>query len=245
MGIARRNASGGWSRDAVQEARHTFDIISRWPRIKVALAAGYGSAKGLGDPQSHSEWRALVVMVSVSSADCDASAKRRSGGQVLSVRRVRQAHPVFGGALLAAFGDPQSTTVWHTGAMGEENLGRRLNDRASEQLRLLHDRRIPAPAPTSTTSPSRRRGSTSSTRSATTVAGTSASPACSSPEPSCSTSQVGTRRGSSRACSARSRWCVPRSPTTPCPSPACSAAARHITLSGSRTTARPRRASRR
>jgi len=39
--------------------------------------------------------------------------------------------------------DPQSTTAWHTGAIGEERLGQRLNELSSDTMRVLHDRRIP------------------------------------------------------------------------------------------------------
>ena len=35
------------------------------------------------------------------------------------------------------------STAWNTGAIGEEQLGNRLGELASERLRVLHDRRIP------------------------------------------------------------------------------------------------------
>jgi len=57
--------------------------------------------------------------------------------------RVRKKHPKLGGFLLAITDDPQSTTAWDTGARGEERLGQRLNELASETVRVLHDRRIP------------------------------------------------------------------------------------------------------
>ncbi|KRB75055.1 NERD domain protein [Nocardioides sp. Root190] len=57
--------------------------------------------------------------------------------------RVRKKHPKLGGFLLAITNDPQSTTAWDTGALGEERLGQRLNELASESIRVLHDRRIP------------------------------------------------------------------------------------------------------
>lgn len=57
--------------------------------------------------------------------------------------RIRKKHPKLGGFLLAITDDPQSTTAWDTGALGEERLGQRLNDLASETVRVLHDRRIP------------------------------------------------------------------------------------------------------
>jgi hypothetical protein len=45
--------------------------------------------------------------------------------------------------ILAVSDDPQSTTAWSTGALGEEKLGAGLNRLASETIRLLHDRRMP------------------------------------------------------------------------------------------------------
>lgn len=58
-------------------------------------------------------------------------------------QRVRTNHPKLGGLILALSEDPQSTTAWNTGALGEERLGRRLNELAGDNLRVLHDRRIP------------------------------------------------------------------------------------------------------
>lgn len=66
--------------------------------------------------------------------------------------RIRAAHPKLGGLIHALTDDPRSTTAWDVGAVGEERTGRRLNELATDALRVLHDRRIPAPAPTSTTS---------------------------------------------------------------------------------------------
>lgn len=57
--------------------------------------------------------------------------------------RVRSRHPKIGGLLLALSDDPQSTSAWNTGAVGEERLGAKLNELASDRLRVLHDRLIP------------------------------------------------------------------------------------------------------
>lgn len=57
--------------------------------------------------------------------------------------RTRAAHPHLGGVILALRSDPQSTTAWATGAVGEEKLGARLNALESPTLRVVHDRRIP------------------------------------------------------------------------------------------------------
>jgi hypothetical protein len=57
--------------------------------------------------------------------------------------RIRQAHPIAGGLILALSDDPQSTKAWAAGARGEERLGRRLDGLAGENVHVLHDRRIP------------------------------------------------------------------------------------------------------
>jgi hypothetical protein len=57
--------------------------------------------------------------------------------------RIREKHPKLGGLILAVTDDPQSTTAWDTGALGEERLGHRLNELSSDTMRVLHDRRIP------------------------------------------------------------------------------------------------------
>ncbi|GAA4729496.1 hypothetical protein GCM10023350_10970 [Nocardioides endophyticus] len=57
--------------------------------------------------------------------------------------RIRKNHPKLGGLILAMTDDPQSTTAWDTGAIGEERLGQRLNELSSDTMRVLHDRRNP------------------------------------------------------------------------------------------------------
>lgn len=58
-------------------------------------------------------------------------------------QRVRANHPKIGRFLLAVFDDPQSTTAWATGGVGEQRLGEMLAGIASPTVRVLHDRRIP------------------------------------------------------------------------------------------------------
>lgn len=58
-------------------------------------------------------------------------------------QRIRTAHPKLGGLIHALTDDPQSTRAWDVGAVGEERLGHRLNELATDKLRILHDRRIP------------------------------------------------------------------------------------------------------
>jgi hypothetical protein len=57
-------------------------------------------------------------------------------------RRIRTSHPKLGRLIHALSDDPQSTKAWDTGALGEERLGRMLNERVSGSLLVLHDRRI-------------------------------------------------------------------------------------------------------
>jgi hypothetical protein len=57
--------------------------------------------------------------------------------------RIHAKHPKLAGFILAVTDDQQSTKAWDTGALGEERLGTRLNELASDTLRVLHDRRIP------------------------------------------------------------------------------------------------------
>lgn len=57
--------------------------------------------------------------------------------------RIRTKHPKLGGLILAMSDDPQSTKSWGVGAVGEEAVGRRLNELSCDEVRVLHDRRIP------------------------------------------------------------------------------------------------------
>jgi hypothetical protein len=57
--------------------------------------------------------------------------------------RIREKHPKLGGLILAVTDEPQSTKSWDTGAVGEERLGEKLNELASDTVRILHDRCIP------------------------------------------------------------------------------------------------------
>ena len=58
-------------------------------------------------------------------------------------QQIRYKHPRLGGLIYALTKEPQSTTAWDKGALGEERVGNRLNELASDRLRVLHDRRIP------------------------------------------------------------------------------------------------------
>jgi hypothetical protein len=56
-------------------------------------------------------------------------------------QRIRNDHPRLGGLILALTNDPESTTAWERGAVGEELLARRLTE-LPDTFRVLHDRRI-------------------------------------------------------------------------------------------------------
>jgi hypothetical protein len=57
--------------------------------------------------------------------------------------RIREEWGRFGGIAVALSTERQSTRAWSTGAAGEERVGLHLDALASENLRVLHDRRIP------------------------------------------------------------------------------------------------------
>jgi len=80
------------------------------------------------------------VDVGVPGASARREFERRKLGREM---RVRAKHPKLGSLILALGDDPQSTKAWDVGALGEERLGNRLDELASESLRVLHDRRIP------------------------------------------------------------------------------------------------------
>ncbi|WP_408665822.1 nuclease-related domain-containing protein [Jatrophihabitans sp.] len=56
--------------------------------------------------------------------------------------RVRSAHPRLGGLILALSDDPQSTTAWKSGAVGERKLGAKLTS-LGDTVIALHDRQVP------------------------------------------------------------------------------------------------------
>lgn len=57
--------------------------------------------------------------------------------------QLRQKWGKLGGIAVALSSEKQSTRAWQTGAVGEEQLGARLNSLVSDSLAVLHDRRIP------------------------------------------------------------------------------------------------------
>jgi hypothetical protein len=80
----------------------------------------------------------------VEAGTAGASARREfERRKVVRDARVRAKHPRLGGLMLALTGQPQSTTAWDVGAVGEERLGKGLDRIAGDTVRLLHDRRIP------------------------------------------------------------------------------------------------------
>ncbi len=57
--------------------------------------------------------------------------------------RLRAKWGRFGGIAVALSDERQSTAAWERGAVGEERLGARLDALASDDVAVLHDRRIP------------------------------------------------------------------------------------------------------
>jgi hypothetical protein len=55
----------------------------------------------------------------------------------------RDRHPRLGGLILAMTDEPQTTKAWERGAVGEEKVGRVLDDLVGPDVQVLHDRRIP------------------------------------------------------------------------------------------------------
>jgi hypothetical protein len=85
-----------------------------------------------------------VDVEAVESGSPGASARREfERRKATREERTLAKHPKLGGLILALSDDPQSTSAWDTGALGEERLGNRLNELASVAIRVLHDRRIP------------------------------------------------------------------------------------------------------
>lgn len=58
-------------------------------------------------------------------------------------QKVRDAHPILGGLILALSEEPQHVTAWREGAVGERAVARRLDQLADRGVEVLHDRRIP------------------------------------------------------------------------------------------------------
>ncbi|WP_246136339.1 nuclease-related domain-containing protein [Leekyejoonella antrihumi] len=85
------------------------------------------------------------TVMGVVEADTPGASARREFERRKAKRegQIRAKHPRMGGLILAVSDERQSTKAWDRGAVGEEKLGSRLNELASETLRLLHDRRIP------------------------------------------------------------------------------------------------------
>jgi len=81
-----------------------------------------------------------AIVVGTPGASARREFERRQGRRE---EHIRSRHPKLGGLILALSDDPQSTKAWDVGAVGEERVGARLNELASESLRVLHDRRIP------------------------------------------------------------------------------------------------------
>ncbi len=132
--------------DAVYErATRTVRCVDHDVRASAATAAVgvAGAARPEGVELAVAEAAPPVEEV-VESGTAGASARREFERRKTNREdRIRTKHPKLGGLILAVSDDPQSTTAWDTGALGEERLGKGLDRLASDRVRMLHDRLIP------------------------------------------------------------------------------------------------------
>lgn len=80
----------------------------------------------------------------IESGHAGASARREyERRRTRDEARTRKKWGILGGVAVALSAEKPTTKAWETGAVGEERLGRRLDDAASEDLMILHDRLRP------------------------------------------------------------------------------------------------------
>lgn len=85
-----------------------------------------------------------VTTTAIDAGTAGASAQREyERRQAKEEQRVRTRYPRIGGLILALSDEPQSTTAWAKGAVGERKLGQRLDALRSERVIVLHDRKVP------------------------------------------------------------------------------------------------------
>lgn len=114
----------------------TCSACSSGPALEVAATALEGPAVAHSEPEPESE---SEIFAGVAGASAKREFERRSAKREA---RIREAHPKLGGLMLALSEDPQSTKAWAVGAVGEEKLGRRLDELKSDNIHVLHDRLI-------------------------------------------------------------------------------------------------------
>ncbi|MBO0901149.1 NERD domain-containing protein [Cellulomonas sp. zg-ZUI222] len=133
----------GRTRAAYVAASRTVRCLDCLGQAAVAAAVRASPAAGSPKTPGHGPVQA-AGMAPVDPGTAGSSARReyerRAAGREA---RIREAHPRLGGLILALSEEPQSTTAWARGARGEELLGARLDTLAAQQVRVLHDRRIP------------------------------------------------------------------------------------------------------
>jgi hypothetical protein len=80
----------------------------------------------------------------ISSGTAGASAQREyERRHAKREEKVRARHPRIGGLILALSDEPRSTTAWAKGAVGERKVAEALEALRSEQVIVLHDRKVP------------------------------------------------------------------------------------------------------
>lgn len=92
------------------------------------------------EPRTHFSAPLPPVDVGIPGASARAEFERR---RAKDEARVRGRFPKIGRFLLAVTEDRQSTKSWDSGARGEERIGHKLNELASDTIGVLHDRRVP------------------------------------------------------------------------------------------------------
>lgn len=93
-------------------------------------------------PEADSSMPTSAAQIDVGTAG--ASAQRRHDHlKTRREERIRTRHPRIGRFILALSDDPQSTKAWAKGAVGERKLGEVLDGLRSEEVVVLHDRRVP------------------------------------------------------------------------------------------------------
>ncbi|GAA1098250.1 hypothetical protein GCM10009668_14590 [Nocardioides dubius] len=117
-----------------------YERATKTVRCLECAPAGAPNAPEPSDSTAESKAEPPTSAPDVAGASARREYERRKAKRE---KRIRAKHPKLGGLILAMSDDPQSTKAWNTGAIGEEQLGRRLDELASDSVRVLHDRRIP------------------------------------------------------------------------------------------------------
>lgn len=113
-------------------------------RCAAQAPAQRSEVDGVGPDTAAEDNPTTRVPDAVEPGAAGASARREHERRVAKRQaRIQAAHPRLGRFILAVSDEPQSTTAWARGALGEERLGQRLDQLRDRGVLMLHDRRIP------------------------------------------------------------------------------------------------------